>query len=588
VHSFFTGRVALVLAALAMAAAAAAEPARIPEGGRAEAARIPGAEAVRIPGADAPRVPVADAPRIPGADAARIPGADAARVPGEGGRAAEAARVPGAGGRPGDDARAPGEAGRATEAPRAAAEVERVEVPSPVESSVVRVLVYANPPDFFSPWQKEGTQAFAGSGVIIDGRRILTNAHVVSDAVGIEVKRAGSGEQFEAEVSYLGHDCDLALLTVADEHFFDGATPLALGELPAVNAGVQTYGFPVGGETLSVTSGVISRIEVGLYAHSNKRALIAQIDAPINPGNSGGPVIRDGAIAGISMQMLQEAESVGYMVPAPVVRHFLEDVSDGHYDGFPEIGVLLQPLESPALRESLGLAARQSGGLVSRVMHGSSAFGVLERGDVIVSIGGFPVSGDLTVAMPGVGRVSLDAIAGAKQVGSKLALQVLRAGSARDVEVQLSPGAALVPGRRTGDAPEFFLFGGAVFQPLTAEYFELYEDLPPRLAAYSDARAVITAERRQVVILSAVLPDPVARGYLDWESVVVRSVNGTVPRDLAHLAEIVDAATGKWLRVEIEEGFVMTLDIAAARAALPRILKKYGIPADRSANLLIR
>lgn len=460
-----------------------------------------------------------------------------------------------------------------------------VEVPSSIESSVVRILVYANPPDFFSPWQKVGTQAFAGSGVIIDGHRILTNAHVVDDAVGVEVKRAGSGEQFEAAVSFVGHDSDLALLTVADDHFFDGARPLALGELPPVNAHVQTYGFPVGGETLSVSSGVISRIEVGLYAHSKEKALVAQIDAPINPGSSGGPVVHESAVVGIAMQMLEQAESVGYMVPAPVVRHFLEDVVDRKVDGFPQLGAQMQPLESPALRSSLGLQPRQTGGLVTRVVFGSPAHGVLERGDVVVSIGGHPVAGDLTVAMPGVGRVALDAVVGAQQVGSRLALSVLRNGARRDLEVTLAAAVALVPGRRVGQEPEYFLFGGAVFQPLTSEYFELYEELPPKLAAYADSKGVVTAERRQVVILSAVLPDPVARGYLDWESVVVRNVNGTVPRDLAHLAELVDGAAGTFLRVETEDGFVMVLDIQAARTAAPRILEKYGIAHDRSVNL---
>ena len=459
------------------------------------------------------------------------------------------------------------------------------QVPASIESSVVRVLVYSNPPDFFSPWQKAGTQAFAGSGVIIDGHRILTNAHVVDDAVGVEVKRAGSGEQFEAAVSFVGHDCDLALLTVADEHFFDGAVPLALGELPAVNADVQTYGFPVGGETLSVSSGVISRIEVGEYTHSKERALIAQIDASINPGSSGGPVVRNSAVVGISMQMLEQAENVGYMVPAPVVRHFLDDVADGKVDGFPQLGAQLQPLESPALRSSLGLGPRQTGGLVTRVVFGSLAYGVLARGDVVVSIGGYPVAGDLTVTMPGIGRVAIDAVVGAQQVGARLGLSILRDGSARDVEVVLAGAVSLVPGRRVGEAPEYFLFGGAVFQPLTSEYFELYDELPPKLAAYADSKGVVTAERRQVVILSAVLPDPVARGYLDWESVVVRSVDGVVPRDLAHLAELIDRATGKFLRVETEDGFVMILDVQAAREAGPRILKKYGIAHDRSANL---
>lgn len=454
-----------------------------------------------------------------------------------------------------------------------------------IESSIVRVLTYTNPPDFFSPWQRAGTQAFSGSGVIIEGNRILTNAHVVADAVGVEVKRAGSGEQFEAEVSFVGHDCDLALLTVADERFFEGTRPLPLGNLPPVNAHVESYGFPVGGETLSVTSGVISRIEVGTYAHANERLLVAQIDAPINLGNSGGPVLRDSVVVGVSMQMLARAENVGFMVPAPVVKHFLADVEDGKYDGFPQLGVRLQPLESPALRSSLGLERGNSGGLVTRVEFGGPADGVLRRGDVLLSVGGYRVAGDLTVDMPEVGRVSLDAVASAHQLGDKLPLSILRETEVRNVEVVLSRTVALVPGRRTGDAPEYFVFGGVVFQPLTREYLELYDELPPKIAAHVGASAAVTAERRQVIILSAVLPDAVGRGYLDWESVVVRTVNGVVPRDLAHLAEVVDAAPDKWLQIETEDGATMVLDVKAARKASPRVLEKYGIAHDRSANL---
>lgn len=124
-----------------------------------------------------------------------------------------------------------------------------------------------------------------------------------------------------------------------------------------------------------------------------------------------------------------------------------------------------------------------------------------------------------------------------------------------------------------------------MFQPLTAEYFELYDELPPNLAAWSGSRGVVTAERRQVVVLSTVLPGPVTRGYLDWESVVVRSVDGVVVRDLAHLVELVDGAKGPWVRIETEDGAVMVLDAAAARKAGPSLLEKYGIAHDRSADL---
>jgi len=58
-----------------------------------------------------------------------------------------------------------------------------------VESSVVKIVTYSNPPDLLSPWQKAGVEQSGGSGVIIGGNRILTNAHVVDDAVSIEVAK---------------------------------------------------------------------------------------------------------------------------------------------------------------------------------------------------------------------------------------------------------------------------------------------------------------------------------------------------------------------------------------------------------------
>ena len=62
-------------------------------------------------------------------------------------------------------------------------------------SSVVQFFVHSDPPDMTMPWQTEGASLYGGSGVIIDDNRILTNAHVVEYAVGIEVKRADASER---------------------------------------------------------------------------------------------------------------------------------------------------------------------------------------------------------------------------------------------------------------------------------------------------------------------------------------------------------------------------------------------------------
>ncbi|KAG6533600.1 hypothetical protein ZIOFF_007475 [Zingiber officinale] len=115
---------------------------------------------------------------------------------------------------------------------------------------------------------------------------------------------------------------------------------------------VTVIGYPLGGDTIAVTKGVVSRIE---YAHGSSDLLSIQIDAAINPGNSGGPTFNDrGECIGVAFQVFrsEDTENIGYVIPTTVVSHFLDDYErNGKYTGFPSLGVLLQKLENPALRE---------------------------------------------------------------------------------------------------------------------------------------------------------------------------------------------------------------------------------------------
>ena len=194
-----------------------------------------------------------------------------------------------------------------------------------------------------------------------------------------------------ARVEHVCHACDLAILRVADDSFFEGATPIDVGDVPRRQDAVDVYGFPEGGRGLSITSGVVSRIEVGDYAHSMRRMLRVQVDSAINPGNSGGPAIVAGKIAGIAMQKLADADNVGYLVPAPLIRHFLEDVEDGRYDGFPELGIEVQTLESAGLRRRLAMGGQSGGVLVIGVSPTGAAHGHIQPGDVLLAVHGLPV-----------------------------------------------------------------------------------------------------------------------------------------------------------------------------------------------------
>ncbi len=259
-----------------------------------------------------------------------------------------------------------------------------------IDKSIVKIYTVSKTPNYLEPWNSTVRRS-TGSGSIISGNRILTNAHVVANRTFIEVKKYGDTKRYQAKVKFVSHDVDLAILEVEDKEFFKGTTPLEFGELPNIQDKVTVYGYPMGGNTISVSTGIVSRIEHNMYVHSGKSFLSIQIDAPINPGNSGGPAISNGKLAGVVMQQIPRSQNIGYMVPIDIVRHFLKDIEDGRYDGFPQLGVYTEMLENPTSKDYFKLDKDEGGILVVKILYGSPFEKVLKKYDIITAIDGHKI-----------------------------------------------------------------------------------------------------------------------------------------------------------------------------------------------------
>ncbi|CDJ46723.1 hypothetical protein EBH_0029460 [Eimeria brunetti] len=232
-------------------------------------------------------------------------------------------------------------------------------------SSVVKVYSDFTDPNYALPWQMQRQGSSTGSGFIVHpsaggGERIiLTNAHCVAWNNRLHLRKHGSPIKFPARVLAVAHECDLAVLTVDNDEFWEDTQGLLFGEIPALQDGVIVLGYPRGGDNLCITSGVVSRVDVNTYAHSNTALLCVQIDAAINPGNSGGPALKGGRVVGVAFQGCEAsaAQNVGYIVPWNVVRHLFIDLSrHRRYTGFPAAGVLFQQLENECMQQKLGVS----------------------------------------------------------------------------------------------------------------------------------------------------------------------------------------------------------------------------------------
>jgi S1-C subfamily serine protease len=453
---------------------------------------------------------------------------------------------------------------------------------------VVRVFATTQEPDYDCPWQAQRPSSGSGSGVLIGSNEILTGAHVVANATFLQVQRIANPDKAVAQVKAICHDCDLALLEVEDSTFAEGITPAPIGQLPDLREKVQVVGFPIGGEEISITEGVVSRIEVQRYRHSQRHLLAVTVDAAINRGNSGGPVFRDGMVVGVAFQKLCEADNIGEMVPAPLIRSFLERSREGSPIQIPGLGIQTQNLENPLLREHLQLTSDETGVLVSAVEYGSSAWGELSPKDVLLAIDDMPIANSGTVAYRSRYRTRFDVALSHRAIGDRLALEIKREGQRLAISPELKPVSFLVPRSQYDVLPTYFIYGGLVFQPLSRDFLSTWdrwwEKAPAELLQYYYS-GLSTPERQEIVILSQVLSDELNIGYDHLYYEAIETVNGCTPRDMIALMRQVESTDGV-LELRTAGHGVIALDSKTVRERNQHILGRYHIAHDRSPDLL--
>jgi S1-C subfamily serine protease len=171
-----------------------------------------------------------------------------------------------------------------------------------------------------------------GSGVVIrDDGVILTNAHVIEGASGIQVTTAGGGETLDAAV--IGSDAahDIAILKVDSR----GLNAISLGSSEGLKLGdeVVALGYPLGlgtTATRGIVSGLDRTIAVGDGPYgANELSGLLQTDAAINPGNSGGALLDSGGrLVGINTAAASAAaaENIGFAVAIDEALPIIQDL----------------------------------------------------------------------------------------------------------------------------------------------------------------------------------------------------------------------------------------------------------------------
>ena len=457
-----------------------------------------------------------------------------------------------------------------------------------IRDLVVKIHAVHHTPDVLRPWTKNSPQQVKGSGVVIEGKRILTNAHVVRYASQIYVQPNQSAERIPARVEAMTPSMDLAVLKLDDESFFDnrGTLPFA-EELPRVKDTVNVYGYPTGGSELSVTQGIVSRIEYTDY-YFQTSGLRIQVDAALNFGNSGGPAVSDGKLVGLVFSLIQNAQSIGYLIPVEEIQLFLTDITDGKYDGKPQLYDYLQTVENEALRQRLGLPAGVNGVMVTEPYRQDPNY-PLKEWDVITQIGNTPIDSEGKVAVRYDLRLSALYLVQKLAKDGHIDVTVFRDGKLNPMKLPVQSHRELVMPYLLNATPRYFILGPLVFSQATQDYIERASAQRPMPASQQNSPLVTRRYDKPrfdgeelVVVTSPMFPHRITKGYDDPERFVLSEVNGQRVKSLQHLVQLLrddtqSQITLKFARASRRTHETMVFNRAELLESTAKVIEENGI-----------
>ena len=451
-----------------------------------------------------------------------------------------------------------------------------------LRKSVIKIAVKQEVRDPSTPWKRESPEDFGGSGVVIAPGRVLTNAHVVEQTSEILLETDQTSLPVQAELLAIDRSRDLALLEVKDEAFNRDHPPIPLFEgLPKEGSRVTVMGFPMGGDALSTTSGVISRIEWAEIGQGGEDGMRVQVDAAINFGNSGGPAFVDGKVAGLAFSgLMGMADNISYLLATEEIARFLDEAAAGKVDGNTVLNLETQTLENPALRAKLGASGEVSGVVVIEQKGGP-----LQPWDILTKINGQSIDNKGQVTIEGDRKVAMDCMVGrfvpTKEKPSHT-VEILRDGKPMTFEIPAYTRANRVIREYPDGNYPYLVYGPLVFSPLhedllsSAGRWMIFRQSPITPYIFDDRPS---DGREFVSVACPLLSSPIGRGYEVMPGQSVKSVNGKTFRNFREFVQLLRGMKDEFVVFEFNELGTerLVLRTAEIEAATEKLMDSNGI-----------
>jgi len=469
----------------------------------------------------------------------------------------------------------------------AAASGAQTDMSETLKRSLVHLLVSSYGYDSYQPWKHKDVSRRICYGCAVGEYQVLTTARNATDASFIEARCYGQNEYVSAEVKVIDYESNLCLLQLDRTAMDRPLEGVSFSEDYEKGAEVTFYRLSSDDQVYS-GRGYIDRARVTRSTPSYAYFLQYIVNNVSEPAGSGQIYCRSAEPIGIGCWSNENEKQSG-AIAAVVINRFLADACQGTYEGFGSVGFAVDKLLDPARRAYLKMPDSLKHGVYVRdVYHLGTGSDVLQESDVILAIDGHLINPFGRYTDDRFERIFFEHLITNRPLGDTIVFDIWRAGRKEQLSVEtrnFSVDEMLVPYYEHDRQPEYIIIGGFVLQKLTRQYLaQRGDDWPAKVSPhlyhyYRDLAFKPTDQRRQIIILSYVLPAQINMGYQNLHQLVVSKFNG---KQISTLGDVIAAqqlqADSKYHVIEFENDMplvVLRRDKLAAADAL--IARRYGI-----------
>ena len=422
-----------------------------------------------------------------------------------------------------------------------------------MKGSIVYLEISSYGYDQIRPWKNTEVQQKSGVGCATGPYQVITPAWNLTDAKLIQAKVSGQNEYIPATIKTIDYEMDLALLELEPNAMKKPLKPIRFEDKFQRGAKLNYYWLNANGE-ITTGQGYMDRAEMARSTVSYEYFLNLIVTNTSQETGIGQLYCEVSMPIGIACW--NDGTNKAGLVPAAIINNFLARAKDGNYPGVPAVGFTTESLLDPTTRAYLKMPATMKNGVqvasVYNIGTGSPSTSLgtgdsLKAGDVILTIDSKEIDAYGKFQYPAYDRIMFHHLITSHKIGDDIVFDIWRDGGKQQLRVQaknFDVGEMLVPYYEYGHQPEYVVTGGFVFQKLTRSYLANWGKdwdgkVTPHLLHYlRDMAFKPTAQRREIVILSYVLPAQINLGYTDLSQLVVSKFNGM---PISRISDIVKA-----------------------------------------------